>query len=126
MRQGRQKLWVQGVESGSVSTLEHRPQVNSRSARSACVVCEGDERARLAACVVYSVWVLCNPKRAFLPHSSLFDCWPCFYTSSELPLAMTEGPTCRLAARFSPPAPAALLAETGGSRAQPQRPVSAS
>ncbi len=38
-RQGLQKWWPQGVDSGSVSTPLHSLQTNSRSARSCSLAC---------------------------------------------------------------------------------------
>ena len=48
-RQGLQKWWPQGVDSGSTSTPLHRVHVNSRSARSCSDACAGMDKYVLQA-----------------------------------------------------------------------------
>ncbi len=48
-RQGLQKWWPQGVDSGSTSTPLHRVHVNSRSARSCSEACAGGPNLILQA-----------------------------------------------------------------------------
>lgn len=48
-RHGLQKAWLQGMHSGWSSTPLQMPQVNSRSARSCWLICDGAQPLRSAA-----------------------------------------------------------------------------
>ena len=65
-RQGLQKWWPQGVESGSARTPLHSVQVNSRSARSCSEACAGGGDLTLHAedgqCGCGNIWCRAFPK----------------------------------------------------------------